>query len=139
MEEIAKSAKPDWQPDGKIPNDRRAMYTPLYGLTDFYHLFTNRQLVALSTFSDLVLQAREKAFEDAIASGLKKNGERLRDGGSNAETYADAIATYLGLGVSRLSDICNSLCMWENTKTQVDTFSHVNYSNALGLCGTKCI
>ena len=119
MEEIAKSAKPDWQPEQAMPKNPRWFSPPGYGMPTYGDIFTNRQLIALNTFSDLVLEAREKAYEDAIASGLKKDGDRLRDGGSNADAYADAIVTYLALGVSRLSDICNSLCMWENTKTQV--------------------
>lgn len=60
-EEIAKSAEPTWYPDGQIGDDRCSMFTPLYGLTHFHHLFTPRQLVALTTFSDLVGEAREKS------------------------------------------------------------------------------
>jgi putative DNA methylase len=84
---------------GFYPRDLKAV---TYGLTDFADLFTPRQLTALATFSDLVGSARAKV---------------VSDGGS--EAYADAVATYLGLGVSRLADIANALCGWENTKTQV--------------------
>lgn len=89
-----------------------------YGMTEFKDLFTNRQLVALTTFSDLVTEARGKALTDAHAAGIPA-GERLNDGGIGAEAYADAIATYLGMGVSRMTDINNALCRWENTKEQV--------------------
>ncbi len=75
----------------------------IYGFKTFGDYFTSRQLVALITFSDLVQEARVLVLENS--------------GGDVA--YSDAVATYLGMGVSRLSDICNSLCMWENTKTQV--------------------
>jgi len=54
-----------------------------------------------------------------MAAGLPDDGRRLEDGGTGAPAYADAIATYLGMGVSRLSDICNALCRWEVSKTQV--------------------
>ena len=84
---------------GFYPRDLKAV---TYGLTEFADLFTPRQLTALATFSDLVIEARAKV---------------ISDGGS--EAYADAVATYLGLGVSRLADIANALCGWENTKTQV--------------------
>ena len=60
----------------------------------------------------------EKVLTDACAAGLP-DGPRLADGGSGAEAYADAVATYLGMGVSRLADICNALCRWEVSKTQV--------------------
>ncbi|MBQ6108780.1 MAG: hypothetical protein IJK97_11275 [Thermoguttaceae bacterium] len=45
-------------PEGEIGEDRRALWTPIYGLTTFASLFTNRQLTALCTFSDLVEEAR---------------------------------------------------------------------------------
>ena len=59
-ESIIQSAEPTWMPDVEISPDRRSMFTPLYGLTHFKHLFTDRQLVVLTTFSDLVAEARER-------------------------------------------------------------------------------
>ena len=59
-EAIAQQAQPDWEPNVEIPPDRRSMFTPLYGLTHFKDLFTPRQLVALTAFSDLVQEARER-------------------------------------------------------------------------------
>jgi putative DNA methylase len=107
--------------DQPMTNDKRWFSPPLYGLPNFADIFTPRQLVALITFADLVQEAREQVLVDAVAAGgtLPDDKRRLEDGGVGATAYADAVATYLGVGVSRLSDICNSLCMWENTKTQV--------------------
>ena len=116
---VAASAEPAWRPDAILPHNPRDFKTPNYGMTTFADLFTPRQLVALTTFSDLVAEARELVLRDAVAAGLADDGVRLADGGSGAQAYADAVAVYLGLGVSRLSDINNSLCMWGNTKTQV--------------------
>ena len=76
-------------------------------------LFTNRQLVALTTFSDLVGEARAKVLEDALAAGLP-SGARLADGGTGAEAYADAVATYLGIGVSRVTDRHSSITTWDS-------------------------
>ncbi|GAA4891308.1 DUF1156 domain-containing protein [Tessaracoccus lubricantis] len=95
---------------------------PMYGMPTWADAFTNRQLVALTTFSDLVAEARVKVLTDALAAGLEP-GERL-DGAepgdvAGAEAYADAVATYLGLGVSRLADIACSLARWENTREQI--------------------
>jgi len=115
----AASAEPTWRPDAILPHNPRDFKTPNYGMTTFADLFTPRQLVALTTFSDLVAEARELVLRDAVAAGLADDGVRLADGGSGAQAYADAVGVYLGLGVSRLSDINNSLCMWGNTKTQV--------------------
>ena len=66
-----------------------------YGLTRGPDLFTNRQLLALTTFSDLVMEARERVLRDALAAGAPP-GDRLEAGGTDAEAYADAVATYLG-------------------------------------------
>lgn len=94
------------------------MAAPRYGLTRFSDLFTPRQLFALTTFSDLVGEARYLAIGHAVSAGLP-DGDPLADGGRGARAYADAVATYLGLGVSRMTDIANALCRWENTKEQV--------------------
>ncbi|TRU24936.1 MAG: DUF1156 domain-containing protein [Microcystis aeruginosa Ma_MB_S_20031200_S102] len=111
-EAIAKSAKPTWYPDAQISDDRRSMFTPLYGLTHFHHLFTPRQLVALTTFSDLVSEAREKIKADAVAAGIPDDNLPLNDGGIGATAYADAVATYLAFGVDRVSDVCSTICSW---------------------------
>nr|WP_297085891.1 DUF1156 domain-containing protein [Thermoleptolyngbya sp. C42_A2020_037] len=113
QEEIARSAEPTWYPDGQIGDDRRSMFTPLYGLTHFHHLFTPRQLVALTTFSDLVEEAREKATQDAIAAGLPDDNVPLHEGGTGARAYGDAIATYLAFAVDRLADRCSTICSWD--------------------------
>lgn len=89
-----------------------------YGLTTFGRLFTTRQVLALTTFSDLAREARERAIADAHAAGLLKGGA-LASGGTGVVAYADAMATYLSLGIGRLSDIQNALCRWESSKTQV--------------------
>ena len=65
MEVIARQAKPEWKPDTPIPNDPRALWVILYGLTTFGDLFTSRQLVALATFSDLLQEGRERLKLDA--------------------------------------------------------------------------
>lgn len=116
---IALQAQPMWSPEMELPNNPRDFKTTNYGLTKFSDLFTPRQLVALTTFSDLVQEARANAKIDAVAKGLVDDGLGLDAGGSGATAYADAVSVYLGLGVSRLADISNALCSWETSKTQV--------------------
>lgn len=112
---IAAAARPIEIPDGEIPlGGPAARNVPLYGMTRFSDLFTNRQLVAMTTLSDLVEEARERVEADALAAGLPL-GDRLEEGGSGARAYADAVATYLALGVSRTADYSNALCSWHNT------------------------
>ena len=88
---------------------------PLYGMTTCGDLFTPRQLVALTTFSDLVQEARERVQRDALAAGLPDDGKPLRDGGTGATAYAEAVAVYLGVRASsKLADYGNiDLCTWE--------------------------
>jgi putative DNA methylase len=99
-------------PDGELGYDPRAITAPNYGLTRFSDLFTNRQLLALTTFSDLVIAAHERTLVDALATGMD-SGDRLEAGGTNAEAYADAVSTYLGLAMSRGADRQSSICSWD--------------------------
>lgn len=84
---------------------------PMYGMPTWADAFTNRQLVALTAFSDLVGQARQRVLEDALAAGMEE-GESLEAGGSGARAYADAVATYLALTVSRCAEYWSSLTSW---------------------------
>ncbi len=108
---VAETAKPQWEPEGDLPHDPRNFWTVQYGLTTFASLFTPRQLVALTTFSDLVGEAREKVLADARAAGLPL-AARLADGGTGSEAYADAVATYLAFAVSRAADYGSSISTW---------------------------
>jgi putative DNA methylase len=95
MEAVARSASPSWKPHGSIVQDARAFTPTIYGLKDWSDLFTLRQLTALTTFSDLVQEARERIKHDALASGLADDGKPLASGGSAAAAYSDAISAYL--------------------------------------------
>ena len=80
--------------DIPLPNNPRDFKTPNYGMRRFCDLFTPRQLVALTTFSDLVGQARERVLAGAIAAGRPDDGIGIADGGTGAQAYSDAVATY---------------------------------------------
>lgn len=125
-EKAARKAKPDWKPETSLPDDPRNFWTVQYGLTTYADLFTPRQLVALTTFSNLVGEAREQVQRDAITAGLPDDGKPLRDGGTGATAYADAVSVYLGFGVDKLSDRHSSLGRWDPTPTAsgiINTFS----------------
>lgn len=112
---IAFSAKPKWKPDMDMPKKHRDFKPPIYGMYKFSDLFTSRQLVALTTFSDLINETREKVLADAIASGMLPNdNKRLVNGGMGAEAYADSVATYLGEAISKLSTFNNTLSYWRS-------------------------
>lgn len=118
-EAVARSAEPEWKPSQVLPDDTRAFWTVNYGLTTYGDLFTPRQLVALTTFSDLVCEAMARVHRDAVAAGLAEDIVPLRDSGIGATAYAEAVAVYLGFGVSKATDMCNSLCAWGPTDWRV--------------------
>ena len=105
-EAVATKACPEWMPDIALPNNPRDFKTPNYGLTTFGDLFTERQLVALTTFSDLVAEARELVRQDAVATGMPDDGE------ISAKTYADAVAVFLAFAISKLANIGSSIATW---------------------------
>jgi putative DNA methylase len=112
-ETIARLAKPTWKPDLKVPTPCHDVdRLPMYGMPTWGDAFTPRQLVALTTFSDLVREARERVKGDALAAGVPDDGRGLDTGGTGGQAYADAVGMYLGLGISRLADAQNSLCQW---------------------------
>jgi putative DNA methylase len=113
MEAIALTAAPTWKPELAMPENPRWFSPPLYGLSTYGDLFTRRQLLALTSFSDLVQKVRERVELDAVSSNLKNDGISLDRLGSGATAYADAIAVYLALIVSKTTDSNNSLCPWE--------------------------
>ena len=106
--DVSSHATPSWIPQGELSTNTRHMAPPAYGLRTFADLFTPRQLVALTTFSDLVGEARTRVLEDA--------------GGDAA--YADAVATYLAFGVDKAIDRNSSLCCWESAMDRMrNTFA----------------
>ena len=113
MEELARSAEPKWTPTEDLPDDPRNFWTVSYGLRSYTDLFTDRQLVALTTFSAMVGEVREKVLADALAAGMDPETPRLSDGGTGAEAYADAVATYLGLVIGRQANRCSNLNFWD--------------------------
>ncbi len=114
MIEVAQSAQSNWKPENALPVNPRDFKTPNYGLDTFGDLFTPRQLVALTTFSDLVQLAKDKVTSDAKASGLADDGLGLANGGLGAKAYGEAIAIYLGFSVDRGADFWSSICVWAN-------------------------
>jgi putative DNA methylase len=111
-EAAAQKAKPEWRPEQSLPDDPRNFWTVQYGLASYGHLFTPRQLVALTTFSDLVAEAMERVKRDALSAGLPDDGKPLRDGGTAATAYAEAVGVYLAFAISKLADRGSTICTW---------------------------
>lgn len=111
-EEIVDSAQPEWKPETDLPEQALGFRVQNYGMTKHADLFTSRQLVALTNFSDLVSEARERVLESAVATGIP-DGLPLNEGGTGATAYADAVATYLAIAVDRLADRNSTICSWD--------------------------
>ena len=106
QEQAAQMAAPADVPAGAMPENPRWFSPPSFGLKEFSDLFTNRQLVALTTFSDLVGKAHAQIARDAAAAGL---------GVDEARSNADAVALYLAFAVSRSADRSSSICSWDSS------------------------
>src|SRR5690606_25995499 len=113
---IARQAQPEWKPEVEMPANPRWFSPPAYGLKTYGDLFTPRQLVALSTFSDLVLEAIGRVHEDALEAGMADNGLGLDQGGTGATAYAQAVGVYLAFAMSKVSNIGSTVASWMNDR-----------------------
>ncbi len=120
-DQVAESqqAQPNYAPDTDLPEQALGFRVQLYGMTKHRDLFTPRQLVALTTFSDLVTEARAQVLRDAVAAGMHTGEVSLDDGGNGAVAYADAVATYLGIANDRVAMSINSLARWNSVGAKI--------------------
>ena len=108
----ASHAQPVWAPNVSVPERLTGGTCYGYGLTTFGDLFTDRQLVALTTFSDLVAEAIGRIGRDAATARLPDDDRPLRDGGTGATAYAEAVAVYLAFVISKIANIGSSVASW---------------------------
>ena len=99
---IADVERPDDYPDADLPNNPRDFKTPNYGMMTFAELFTNRQLLALMTFSDLIAEARAQ---------VEANGGSVE--------YAQALSVYLAFAVDKMTDYHSSVCSWHTSGEKI--------------------
>ena len=111
----AQVSKPEEYPDAVMPYNPRDFKTPNYGMTYFSDLFTNRQLTALTTFSELVSEAQKQAEADAVAAGLANDHIALSEGGTGARAYGEAVGVYLAFVIDKMTDYHSSICSWHNS------------------------
>ena len=124
-EYYAKAIVPsEWKPIGPVPARLTGGTCVPYGLDEWWKLFTSRQLVALSTFSDLVYEACEQIRRNATEAGLLDDGVPLRDGGRGATAYAEAVSVYLAFAVDKGANYWSTICAWHTgAEKLVSTFS----------------
>lgn len=113
---VAQQAKPTWRPEVTISGSTQYLGVKPYGFTRFDQLFTDRQLSALTTFSDLVQEAISRVHEDALAAGMVDDELGLDQGGQGAAAYAQAVGMYLAFAISKVSNIGSTVASWMNDR-----------------------
>lgn len=110
-EGIADASLPEWRPEVQLRGKCRVNVSN-YGFDTYGDLFTSRQLVALTTFCDLVHDVIAHCRQDALVAGMEEDGLGLDAGGSGAQAYAEAIGLYLAFAISKTSEYSSSLTVW---------------------------
>lgn len=118
QETVSRQMQPEWKPEVKLHGKCRVNVSN-YGLDVYGDLFTSRQLIALTTFSELVHEAVEKCRKDAVATGWEDDGIGLDADGSGATAYAEAIGVYLGFLVDQVANHASTICGWNHPNTQM--------------------
>ncbi|WP_231471373.1 DUF1156 domain-containing protein, partial [Thioalkalivibrio sp. HK1] len=125
-EKAAFEAKPKWQPEeemGSKFSDLRG-----YGISCWNELFTSRQLLALTTFSDLIGEVNEQINRDALSANIINDEKSLREGGVGGKAYAEAIGIYLAFTFDRCVSSSNACTRWQ-----------VGYQKTAGIFGKQAI
>ena len=109
QEHAAELRCPENIPETELPISALGFRVQRYGLIKHYQLFTRRQLTALVTFSELVSKVGAQVQRDFASTGVT----------GDAAAYADAVATYIGMSVSRQANRCSSQCFWDQMRENV--------------------
>jgi len=121
QEAAARKAKPEWRPEVTISGSTQYLGVKPYGMDRFDQIFSNRQLVALTSLSDLLQEAREHVKRDAIDAGLSPDAKPLRDDGAGAIAYAEAVEVYLAFAVDRMANTLCTIARWTPERQQTVT------------------
>ena len=97
---------------GKLSYNPKDLWTCEYSLDTFESLFSPRQLLALTTFSDLIGEVVDRVRQDARDAGMHDDEKPLAEGGDGALAYAQAIATYLAFAVDKMADYSSTICVY---------------------------
>ena len=100
--DAAALAAPSWKPTGNLPDQALGFRVQRYGISEWHQMFSDRQLLALTTLSDLLADTREHAIQHGASTD-----------------YANAIATYLAFAVGRCVNSCSKFNIWQNLGDKV--------------------
>ncbi len=119
IEQTARKVIPQSAPTSSLPEKALGFRVQQYGMTDHNQLYSPRQLEMLSTFSDIVVELREKIYKDAIAAKYPGDNKLYHQGGTGAIAYSESIMIYLSFLISQLANHGSTLCGWNSTNTQM--------------------
>lgn len=114
---LPKLGKPSWKP--MLPCKGTFASNALgrrYGFKSFSDYFSNRQLIALSTFGDLIPTVIAKAKDDAVVAGMVDDDIPLAQGGQGGRAYAEAIGLYLSFAIDKMADRGSTICGWDTSR-----------------------
>ncbi|MEI7988601.1 MAG: DUF1156 domain-containing protein, partial [Chloroflexota bacterium] len=114
---IAKSALPNWEPETELPNKALGFRVQLYGLKSHKDLFTKRQLIALSTFSNLIDEVKEIIIRNILSVNYP-----------NSEEYIKTLIVFLAFAVDRAASMNSSICWWNQEGFVTNTFARPTLS-----------
>ena len=113
-----------WKSKAEMPKKHRNFQTPAYGMPYYGDLFTARQLVALNTFADLIIDVRNRILQDGLVSDLVDEGASIDAKGVGPGAYADALITYLAFAISKVADRNSTITAWATLREHsMNTFS----------------
>lgn len=119
-EDVSLSLTPSWKPEtpsrGTWASNAQGR---VYGFKTFGDYFTNRQLVALNTFCELVQALASSVTADAVEKGMLDDGVALANGGEGATAYGEAITVYLGFLIGQMANHGSSVCGWNSANSQM--------------------
>ena len=111
-ESLAKEVNPNWSPEIEFFKKALGFRVGNYGMTKWSDIFSKRQLLVLSTFSELVGEVIKLIELDAINANLSNDTIKLRSGGLGALSYAESLGVYLAFTVSKMANRANTIATW---------------------------
>lgn len=110
QEDAAKAPRPLDIPDTDLPDEALGFRIQNYGIRKHWMMFSDRQLLSLSTLCAEAVSIRSQILEDAIESGMRSK---------EADLYTQHLSTFISLCIDRCVDFNNALCRWSASNQKV--------------------
>jgi putative DNA methylase len=111
-EKIALSARPTWAPELDLPEQALGFRVQLYGMKKYRDIYTERQLCALTSISDIINEVQGSIQADAVAAGLPNDNVSLKKGGRGAKAYAESVCVYLAFAMDKMAEYGCTIVPW---------------------------